>query len=81
MQFEDHTTCSSALEVCGIQSVDQTLDQHLTRAEETEEVVEHKAAFSGALKGLEAARKYMHQFDTKTRLTKLRGFSPQANYI
>jgi hypothetical protein len=33
MQFEDYTTCDSALEVCGIQSVNQMLDQHLTGPE------------------------------------------------
>jgi hypothetical protein len=37
VQFEDHTTCDSALEVCGIQSVGQVLDQHLARPEEEEE--------------------------------------------
>jgi hypothetical protein len=34
MQFEDYTTCDGALEVCGIQSVDQVLDQYFTRSEE-----------------------------------------------
>jgi hypothetical protein len=33
--FED-CTCDSALEVCGIQSVDQVSDQHLTMLEEEE---------------------------------------------
>jgi hypothetical protein len=56
-QFEDYTTCDSALKVCGIQSVDQVLDQHLTRPKREEEVAEHTAAFSDALKGLEAVRK------------------------
>jgi hypothetical protein len=27
VQFEDYTTCDSALEVCEVQSVDQMLDQ------------------------------------------------------
>jgi hypothetical protein len=63
VQFEDCTTCDGALEVCGIQSiqsVDQVLDQHLTRQggkpeeEEEEEVVEHKVTVLDALKGLEA---------------------------
>jgi hypothetical protein len=46
------------------------LDQHLTRPEEgpEEEVAEHKATFVDALKGLEAARKYMHQFDIKNNI-------------
>jgi hypothetical protein len=35
------------------------LDQHLTRQEEEEEVAEHKATSLDALKGLEAARKYV----------------------
>jgi hypothetical protein len=42
------------------------LDQHLTRPEEEpeeEEVVEHKTTFLDTLKGLEAARKYLRQFD------------------
>jgi hypothetical protein len=30
----DYTTCDSALEVCGIQNVDQVLDQQLTRPKE-----------------------------------------------
>jgi hypothetical protein len=38
----------------------------LTRPEE--EVAEHKATFLDALKGLEAARKYMWQFDTKNNI-------------
>jgi hypothetical protein len=69
VQFEDYTTCDSALKVCGIQSVDQVLDQHLTRPEGEEEVAEHKAAFMVVLKGLEAAEKYMCQFDTKNNIT------------
>jgi hypothetical protein len=47
VQSEDYTTCDSALEFCGVQNVDQVLDQHFTRPEEEpeeeEEVVEHKA--------------------------------------
>jgi hypothetical protein len=31
VQFEDCTTCDNAREVYGIQTVDQVLDQHLTR--------------------------------------------------
>jgi hypothetical protein len=41
----------------------------LTRSEEEpveeEEVAEHKPTFLDAQKGLEAARKYIYQFDTK----------------
>jgi hypothetical protein len=38
----------------------------LTRPEEEkEEVAEYKATFLDALKGLEAARKCIHQFDTE----------------
>jgi hypothetical protein len=40
----------------------------LTRSEEEEEVAEHKALFLDALKRLEAARKYMCQFDTKNSI-------------
>jgi hypothetical protein len=36
---------------------------------EEEVVVKHKATFLAALKGLEAARKYIHQFDTKNNIT------------
>jgi hypothetical protein len=39
----------------------------LTRAEE-EEVAEHKATFFDALKGLEAARKYLCQSHTKNSI-------------
>jgi hypothetical protein len=63
VQSEDYPTCDNALEVCGARSVDWLLDQHLTRPEEEpekeEEVAEYKATFSDALKGLEAARKYI----------------------
>jgi hypothetical protein len=41
------------------------LDQHLSRPEQEKEVAEHKATFLNALKGLEAARKYICQSDTK----------------
>jgi hypothetical protein len=39
----------------------------LIRSEE--EVAEHKATFLDAVKGLKAARKYIHQFDTKNNIT------------
>jgi hypothetical protein len=69
VQFENYTTCGdSALEVCGIQSVEQVLEQHLTRPEEEEEVAKYKAVFLEALKGLEASRKYMCQFGTKNNI-------------
>jgi hypothetical protein len=45
-------------------SVNQVLDQYSTKAKEEEEVAENKATFLDALKGLEAARKCMCQFDT-----------------
>jgi hypothetical protein len=72
VQFKDYTTCDSALEVCGIQSVDQVLDQHLYGPEEEpeqEERAEHTAAFLDPLKGLEAARKYMCQIASKNNIT------------
>jgi NAD-dependent dihydropyrimidine dehydrogenase PreA subunit len=34
VQFEDCTTCDSAVEVCGVQNINQVLDQHLTQSEE-----------------------------------------------
>jgi hypothetical protein len=40
----------------------------LARPEEEEEVAEHKAALLDAQKGLEAARKYMCQFERRTIL-------------
>jgi hypothetical protein len=51
----------------GTQSVDKVLDIHLSRPEE-EEVAEHRTAFLYALKGLEAARKYVCQFDTESNI-------------
>jgi hypothetical protein len=68
VQFEDYPTCDSALEVCGFQTVNQVLDQHLTRPEEEEEEEDHKATFLDVLKGLEAARKYLCQFDTENNI-------------
>jgi hypothetical protein len=59
--------------VCGVQSVEHVLDKHLTRPEEgpeeEEEVAEHKATFLDTMKGLEATRKYIHQFDIKNNIT------------
>jgi hypothetical protein len=37
MQSEDYPTCDSALEVCGVWSVNHVLDQYLTRPEEKPE--------------------------------------------
>jgi hypothetical protein len=68
VQSEGYTTCDSALKVCGIQSVDQVIDQHLTRPEEEGEVSEQKATSLDALNELEAARKYMRQFDTSNNI-------------
>jgi hypothetical protein len=49
------------------------LVQYFTRPEENpeeeEEVAEYKATFLDALKILEAARKYICQFDTKNNIT------------
>jgi hypothetical protein len=53
-----------SLQPLGLQNVDQALDQRLTRPEEEEE-----AAFLDALQRLEAARKYMCQFDTDYSVT------------
>jgi hypothetical protein len=38
VQYEKYAACDSALEVCGIQSITQKLDQHLTMPEEGEEL-------------------------------------------
>jgi hypothetical protein len=77
VQCEDYPTCDIALEVCGVWSVGQMSDQHLTRPEEAEkegspeeaeeegEVTKYKATFLDALKGLDAATKYIREFDTK----------------
>jgi hypothetical protein len=71
VKSEDYI-CDSGLKVCGAQNVDQVLDQHLTRPEEEpeqeEEVAEHKATFLDALQGLEAARKYICQFDAENSI-------------
>jgi hypothetical protein len=67
VQVEDYTTHVIALQVCGIWTVDQVLGQHLTKQEE-EEVAELKATFLDTLKGLQAARKYMCQFDTENNI-------------
>jgi hypothetical protein len=74
MQFVDYPTCDSALEICGVWSVDQLLDQQLTRpeeeSEEKEEVAERKATtFLDALKGQGATRQYMCPFDIKNSIT------------
>jgi hypothetical protein len=45
--------------------VRSTFDKARNVPEEEEEVAEHKATFLDALKGLEAARKYICQFDTE----------------
>jgi hypothetical protein len=72
VQSEDHPTCDSALEVCGVKSVNQVLHKHLPRREEEpeeeEDVAEHKATFLDALKGLEAAREYKCQFYTEKNI-------------
>jgi hypothetical protein len=65
---EDHPTCDVALKNCGVQSIYQVLAKDLTRLEEKEEVAEHKATFMDPLKGMEAARKYILQFDTKNSI-------------
>jgi uncharacterized small protein (DUF1192 family) len=66
-QFEDYTTCDSALEVCAIHSANQVLDQRFAMLEE--EVAELKAILLDAMQGLEAARRYMCQFDTESNIT------------
>jgi hypothetical protein len=60
--------CDCALEVSGIQSLNQMLGQHLTRPLVEEEVAEHKATFLVALKGLNTTRKYMCEFGTEKNI-------------
>jgi hypothetical protein len=46
VRSEDYLTCNSALEVREVWTVDQVLEQHLTRSEEPkEEFAEHIATF------------------------------------
>lgn len=68
VQTESQTTCDSAVQVFGVHTVDQVLDQQLTGPEEEleqkeEEVAEDNVTFLDALKGLEVVRTYMCQFD------------------
>jgi hypothetical protein len=69
---EDCPKCDCALKACGVWNVNQVLDQHSARPEEEpekeEEVTEHKATFLDALKGLEAAKKHIYQFDTENTI-------------
>jgi hypothetical protein len=63
---EDYPIYDGALEVSQVQSVDQVSDQHLVRSEEE---AEHKTTILDALKGLEAATKYLCQTDTENNNT------------
>jgi hypothetical protein len=50
VQFEDKT-CDHVLDVCGVHTVSQVLDQHLSSPEEEEEeMVEDKLTFLDAQK-------------------------------
>jgi hypothetical protein len=74
VQFEKYKTCGDSTFVLSeLQSIDQVLEQHLTRSEEEEEVAEHKAIFLDALKRLETSRKYMCQFDSKNNIVQCWG--------
>jgi hypothetical protein len=61
--------CDSVFSVKGVKAVDQVLDEQLAKPEEQkeeeEEVSEDKLAFLNALKELEAARKYICEFDAE----------------
>jgi hypothetical protein len=59
MQFGDYTDCENALEVCGIQSVNQVLDQHLTRPEEEEEVCRVLSSILGCPKRTGSSKKVL----------------------
>jgi hypothetical protein len=57
--------------------------QHLIKSEEPkkeEEVAEHKSTFLDAVKGLEAARKYICRFDTKHNIIVLCNIVENALY-
>jgi hypothetical protein len=70
--FENYTMCNRSLEVCEVQSVDQVLDQQLTTPEgEPEEKVAKDETILGALKELEAATKYLCQFDTEDSINQM----------
>jgi hypothetical protein len=62
VQFKNYTTCDSGFGVCqpGVRSAFDYARRRIRR-----EVVEYKVTFLDALKGLEAARKYVCQFDTE----------------
>jgi hypothetical protein len=68
VQSEGNPTYDIALKVCGVNIVDQVLDQHLARPKEEEEVAKHKPTLLDALKGLEAARNYMASLVSRTML-------------
>jgi hypothetical protein len=73
VQSEGYSSRDCSLKGCGVFSVNHVVDQHLTRPEKEseaeEDVAEHKATSLDALKGLEAARKYICQFVTKKIIT------------
>jgi hypothetical protein len=73
VQFEDYTTCDSALKRCAVHIIDQVLDQQLIRPEELEqaelEVAEDEVTFLNTLKGLQAARKNKCQFAVEDNIT------------
>jgi hypothetical protein len=68
VQFEDYTTCDGALKVCGKQTVNQLLGQHLTRTKD-DQAAEHKTTFMDILKELEASRKYVCHLHTENNIT------------
>jgi hypothetical protein len=64
--------CNRSLEVCEVQSVGQVLDQQFTPEGEPEEkVAKDETTLLGALKELEAATKYLCQFDTEDSINQM----------
>jgi hypothetical protein len=63
VQFQDYRTSDSAVEICGVKSGHQMLDQQLARPEE---VAEDRGTILDALEALERARQYMSRMIKRT---------------
>jgi hypothetical protein len=69
VKSEGYPTCHSIPEICGARNVSQVLDQHLTRPGKNQKrKMKLQNIKLDALRGLEAARKYICQFDTKNSI-------------
>jgi hypothetical protein len=73
MEFDEYVSCDAGVSVCDIQSVYQIMQDHLTCEDEEKQeeeemedkLIQSKVSFFDALQGLEAARKYIQQFDVE----------------